>query len=148
MYLYCTYSIKTKILSMLGTGYFLKIAKISSRETQKNHQNAKISCHMVYYAACYTGNCSRILFQTKLQRCSQILNAKIVNEFSLSGKWAELIMSPFYWLVFSFQVKQIKRIEWSKWRQSPLHVWKLTPSFHTHAVAMCSLGLDRTITKG
>ena len=31
---------------------------------------------------------SRILFQTKLQRCSQILNAKIVNEFSLSGKRA------------------------------------------------------------
>ena len=49
MYFYCTYSIKTKILSMLGTGYFLKsqklipgkknqsvlIAKISSRKTQK-----------------------------------------------------------------------------------------------------------------
>ena len=49
MYFYCTYSIKTKILSMQGTGYFLKsqklipskknqsvlIAKISSRKTQK-----------------------------------------------------------------------------------------------------------------
>ena len=103
---------------MLGTVYFLKIAKISSRETQKNHQNAKISCHMVYYAACYS-NGSRILFQTKLQKCSQILGAKIVNEFSLSGKWAERFVSLCYWLVFSFQVKQIKRIEWSKWRQSP-----------------------------
>ena len=50
MYFYCTYSIKTTILSMLGTGYFLKsqklipskknqsvlIAKISSHKTQKN----------------------------------------------------------------------------------------------------------------
>ena len=49
MYFYCTYSIKTTILSMLGTGYFLKsqklipskknqyvlIAKISSHKTQK-----------------------------------------------------------------------------------------------------------------
>ena len=49
MYFYCTYSIKTEILSMLGTGCFLKsqklipskknqsvlIAKISSRKTQK-----------------------------------------------------------------------------------------------------------------
>ena len=56
MYFYCTYSIKTKILSMLGTGYFLKsqklipskknqsvlIAKISSRKT-----DAKISFHTV-----------------------------------------------------------------------------------------------------
>ena len=31
MYFYCTYSIKTKILSMLGTGYYLKIAKINSQ---------------------------------------------------------------------------------------------------------------------
>ena len=29
---YCTYSIKPKILSMLGTGYFLKIAKINSQQ--------------------------------------------------------------------------------------------------------------------
>ena len=29
MYFYCTYSIRTKILTMLGTGYFLKIAKIN-----------------------------------------------------------------------------------------------------------------------
>ena len=50
MYFYCTYSIKTKKLSMLGTGYFLRIpkinlnkknqsvliVKISSRKTQKN----------------------------------------------------------------------------------------------------------------
>ena len=32
MHFYCTYSIKTKILSMLGTGYFLKIAKINSEQ--------------------------------------------------------------------------------------------------------------------
>ena len=30
MYFCCTYSIKTKILSMLGTGYFLKIVKIDA----------------------------------------------------------------------------------------------------------------------
>ena len=66
MYFYCTYSIKTEILSMLGTGYFPKsqklipsnknqsllIAKISSRKTQKiaNPQKltpAKISFHTV-----------------------------------------------------------------------------------------------------
>ena len=55
MYFYCTYSIKTKILSMLGTGYFLKsqklipskknqsvlIAKISSRKTQKTANSQK-----------------------------------------------------------------------------------------------------------
>ena len=32
MYFYCMDSIKTKILSMLGTGYFLKIAKINSQQ--------------------------------------------------------------------------------------------------------------------
>ena len=47
MYFYCTYSIKTKILSMLGTGYFLKIAKINSQQAKricpnrKNCQSAK-----------------------------------------------------------------------------------------------------------
>ena len=30
MYFYCTYSIKTKTLSMLDIGYFLKIAKITA----------------------------------------------------------------------------------------------------------------------
>ena len=49
---YCTCSIKTKISSILGTGYLLKIAKIISRKTQKikNPQKltlAKISCNMV-----------------------------------------------------------------------------------------------------
>ena len=59
MYFSCTYSTKTKILSMLRTEYFLKIAsfptaskknqsvliaKISSRKT---NQSAKISCHTV-----------------------------------------------------------------------------------------------------
>ena len=124
MSFYCTYLIKTKTLSMWVLGTFWK------SQNTKNHQNAKISCHVVYYAACYS-NGSRILFQTKLQKCSQILGTKIVNEFSLSGKWAERFVSLCYWLVFSFQVKQIKRIEWSKWRQSPPHVWKLTPFFHT-----------------
>ena len=41
MYFYCTY-IKTKILSMLGTGYFLKIAKINSQQEKPicpNHKN-------------------------------------------------------------------------------------------------------------
>ena len=66
MYFCCTYSIKTKILSMLATGYFLKsqklipskknqsvlIAKISSRKTQKivspqKQTPAKISFHTV-----------------------------------------------------------------------------------------------------
>ena len=32
MYFYCEYSIKTKILSMLDTGYFLKITKINSQQ--------------------------------------------------------------------------------------------------------------------
>ena len=32
MHFYCTYPIKPKILSMLGTGYFLKIAKIYSQK--------------------------------------------------------------------------------------------------------------------
>ena len=55
MYFCCTYSIKTKILSMLGTGYFLKsqklipssknqsvlIAKISSPQNTKNRKSAK-----------------------------------------------------------------------------------------------------------
>ena len=54
---YCTYLTETKITSMLGTGYFLKIAKINSeqekpvcskRKTQfpqntKNRQSAKIN---------------------------------------------------------------------------------------------------------
>ena len=53
MYFYCMNSVKTKILPMLGTGYFLKIAKkkkqsvliakISLRKTQKNRQSAKIN---------------------------------------------------------------------------------------------------------
>ena len=61
MYFYCTYLTKTKILSMLGTGYFLKIAKlipskknqsvlmakISFRKTKKNCQSANISCHTI-----------------------------------------------------------------------------------------------------
>ena len=42
MYFYCTYSIKTKILSMLGTGYFLKIAKINSQQEKPNCPNRKI----------------------------------------------------------------------------------------------------------
>ena len=32
MFFYCRYSIKTKILSMLGMGYFLKIAKINFQQ--------------------------------------------------------------------------------------------------------------------
>ena len=32
MYFYCTYSIKTKILPVLGSGYFLKIVKIDSQQ--------------------------------------------------------------------------------------------------------------------
>ena len=41
MYFYCTYSIKTKILSMLGTGYFLKIAKINSQQEKPICLNCK-----------------------------------------------------------------------------------------------------------
>ena len=44
MYFYCTYSTKTKILSMLGTGYFLKITKINSQQEKPNYLSfAKIS---------------------------------------------------------------------------------------------------------
>ena len=41
MYFYCTYSIKTKILSMLGTGYFLKIANINSQQKKPICHNGK-----------------------------------------------------------------------------------------------------------
>ena len=41
MYFYCTYSIKTKILLMLGTGYFMKIAKIKSRQEKPICPNRK-----------------------------------------------------------------------------------------------------------
>ena len=41
MYFYCTYSIKTKILSMLGTGYFLKIANINSQQEKPICHNCK-----------------------------------------------------------------------------------------------------------
>ena len=43
MYFYCTYSIKTKILSMLGTGYFLKIVKINFQQKNQSVPIAKIS---------------------------------------------------------------------------------------------------------
>ena len=33
---------------MLGTGYFLKIAKINSRKTQKNRQSAKINSRKIF----------------------------------------------------------------------------------------------------
>ena len=62
MYLYCTYLTKTKILSMLGTGYFLKIAKLNSQrekpicpnrknqfpQNTKNRQSAKINSRKDY----------------------------------------------------------------------------------------------------
>ena len=41
VYGYWTYSIKTKILSMLGTGYFLKIAKINSQQEKPICPNRK-----------------------------------------------------------------------------------------------------------
>ena len=41
MHLYCTFSIKKKILSMLGTGYFLKIAKINSQQENPLCPNRK-----------------------------------------------------------------------------------------------------------
>ena len=41
MYFYFTYSIKTKIISMLGTGYFLKIAKINSQQEKPIFPNRK-----------------------------------------------------------------------------------------------------------
>ena len=43
MYFYCTYSIKTKIISTLGTGYFLKITKINSQLEKPVVLIAKIS---------------------------------------------------------------------------------------------------------
>ena len=43
MYFYCTYSIKTKILLTLGTGYFLKITKINSQLEKPIVLIAKIS---------------------------------------------------------------------------------------------------------
>ena len=41
MYFYCTYLTKTKILSMLGTGYFLKISKINSQQEKPICPNRK-----------------------------------------------------------------------------------------------------------
>ena len=41
MFFYCRYSIKTKILSMLGMGYFLKIAKINSQQEKPICPNCK-----------------------------------------------------------------------------------------------------------
>ena len=41
MYFYCTYPVKTKILSMLGTGYFLKIAKNNSQKEKPICPNRK-----------------------------------------------------------------------------------------------------------
>ena len=43
MYFFCTYSIKTKIISTLGTGYFLKITKINSQLEKPVVLIAKIS---------------------------------------------------------------------------------------------------------
>ena len=45
-YFYCTYSIKTKILSMLGTGYFLKlIAKVIPSKKKQSVPMAKIGSY-------------------------------------------------------------------------------------------------------
>ena len=41
MYFYCMYSIKTKLLLMLGTGYFLKITKINSQQEKPICPNCK-----------------------------------------------------------------------------------------------------------
>ena len=41
MFFCCRYSIKTKILSMLGMGYFLKIAKINSQQEKPICPNCK-----------------------------------------------------------------------------------------------------------
>ena len=41
MYFYCTYLTKTKILSMLGTGCLLKIAKISFQQEKPICPNRK-----------------------------------------------------------------------------------------------------------
>ena len=41
MFFYCRYSIKTKILSMLGMGYFLKIAKINFQQEKPICPNGK-----------------------------------------------------------------------------------------------------------
>ena len=41
MYFYFTYSIKTKILSVLGTEYFLKILKINSQQEKQIYPNRK-----------------------------------------------------------------------------------------------------------
>ena len=41
VYFYCTYSINAKILSMLGTGYFLKMAKINSQQDKLICPNRK-----------------------------------------------------------------------------------------------------------
>ena len=41
MYFYCIYSIKMKLLLMLGTGYFLKITKINSQQEKPICPNCK-----------------------------------------------------------------------------------------------------------
>ena len=43
MYFYCTYSIKRKILSILGTGYSTKIAKIYSQQKKPICPNRKLN---------------------------------------------------------------------------------------------------------
>ena len=45
MYFYCTYSIKTTILSMLGTGYFLKSQKLIPSKKNQSVLIAKICSH-------------------------------------------------------------------------------------------------------
>ena len=65
MYFYCMYLTIMKIFSMLGTGYFLKIAKINSQQEKpicfyrknqfpqntKNYQSAKVNSHKI---SCHT----------------------------------------------------------------------------------------------
>ena len=45
MYFYCTYSIKTTILSVLGTGYFMKSQKLIPSKKNQSVLIAKISSH-------------------------------------------------------------------------------------------------------
>ena len=89
MYFYNRHSMKTKILSMLGTGYFLKIAKINSQQEKpispnrknqfpqntKNRQSVKINCkNFVPYGNSVINNVSQTIYVF----CSSINGTQLI----------------------------------------------------------------------
>ena len=78
MYFYRTYLIKTKMLSMLCTLYFLKIAKISSRK-HKIRQSAKIEFRATRYYR--TVICAVFIPQTGIPILSMAINFVNVSDY-------------------------------------------------------------------